>query len=137
MIKDSKMKKYLALLLVLLLFILSSCRNPIIMKREARSQPNTEWLSDNGKISFSVDDAHQIYGYIEIDDGEKVKFYFATDMAGNIRIYNADESDDGVISHASLEYWKCSYPSSKKFTATVEETTFFEVGQKIVFHRLD
>ena len=45
--------------------------------------------------------------------------------------------DEPIDTHERYEFWLSSYISEEILIATVKECTYFEEGQKIVFHRVD
>lgn len=68
--------------------------------------------------------------------GETVEFYLVNDMGTGTRLYSLNVLETNTTTpEDEYEYWLCSYKSEKKFVATVERTTFFNVGDKITFKR--
>ncbi len=101
------------------------------------SQPNTQWMSEDGTIVFNVDSNGKSTGPMYIGE-ENFEFYLVEFM-GIISIYPIDVLEQKIISEIVDKYegWSCSYKSKKKFVATVNKTTIFEEDQKITFYRID
>ena len=138
------------ILVVILLF--SACDNPITYHRKPSGQPDSKWRSEDGSVVFTIG------GYTELEtvvvgNGRVVPAIvysgepgtiFTEDGPINIFVHFSagtsisvtSEVDDSGNDHC-YEVWNCSYKSKKHFIATVQETTFFEVGQKIEFYRID
>ena len=131
------MKKISCLILALLLpFLFSACKNPIIMARSPFRQEDTKWASDDGTINFYVDSDRKATGEMVVD-GECIEFYITDNMAAEISIYDKRVLDDEFIKEEDMyENWICSYKSKDRFVATVEKTTYFKVGQKISFKKI-
>ena len=102
------------------------------------SQPNTQWISEDGTIVFNVDPNGKSTGTMYIGE-DNFDFYLVEFMGVDITIYPINVLEQESINEMvdKYEYWSCSYKSKKKFVATVEKTTFFEKGQKITFYRID
>ena len=64
---------------------------------------------------------------------ENKTVYFSIGPAVTIEVYMvaAEEKRDYI------EHWTGDFDKEDSFTATVKETTYFEVGQKINFFRVD
>ena len=124
--------------LMAVLFLLSGCQDPIGYLWRSTSQDHTRWNSDDGTICYSVDDAGRAIGTIVINN-EIVDVYLVEDFGRGMYIYPRSfyDSDKILDPDAQYEYWECSLKSKKHFVATVVETTYFEVGQKIEFYRVD
>ena len=132
-----KHKFVLSLALIFVLAFCSACQNPIVVERRPCSQPNTKWMSEDKKIVFTVDDNNRATGKM-ILDGETIEFYMTNDMGSGMHLFPIKVLKDSIIdTNDEYEYWLCSFKNKKKFIATVKETTYFDVGEKIVFHRMD
>ena len=135
------MKKILSLISVVLLtlFFCTACMTPAKTEWKLCQQPNTKWLSEDGIITFCVDDSGKTTGTMQIN-GEEIEIY-ATEGPLNsttLHIFPIAVLQDEMISEEDkYEYWTCSYKSEERFIATVKTTTYFEEGQKITFHRVD
>ena len=127
--------KYFSILIIILLFC-SACQNPIVAARRPTSQANTKWKSEDGSIVFSVDNNNLATGEMIIDN-ETIEFCLSTDFGIDMYLFPIDVlNEDGPIDTSDrYELWICSYKSKEKFVAKVEETTFFNIGDKITFYR--
>ena len=125
------------LLVVALLLFCSACQNPVTVTRKPRNQPNTKWASYDERIVFSVNNTQNAIGELLIEN-ERIPFYLTHDMGNGMYLYNLNVLESNVErTEDQYEYWICTYKSKKQFTATVKQTTFFKVGEKIEFHRVD
>ena len=130
-------KTIITIFIMSILLVCCSCRNPTFIKRKPCNQPNTNWESENGLIKFSVNSNGNAVGKFEGND-EIVEFYLVNDTGSGIHVFPINVLEKDIIdTNDQLEYWLCSYKSKRKFIATVKETTYFEVGQKITFYRVD
>ncbi len=126
------MKRFIVLILALALILMfGGCMTPQEFNWKPCNQPNTEWISEDGSISFFVDENCKAVGTMKVND-----------EIHDIGLYN--EPQRGVGMHIYLsgelhvcEKWLCKYESEKEFVAVIEETTFFEKGQKFKFYRLN
>ena len=135
------MKKLLSLigLITLVLIMFNACAIPAKYQWKISNQLDTQWISEDGTIVFNVNDKYMITGTMEVN-GETIEVFVATEpeRGMGLHIYPIGDLEDGVLEQASkYEKWQCSYKSDNKFVATVKQTTFYEVGQKITFSRLD
>ena len=113
--------------------IFISCNRAWAYTRNPTAQYNTKWISDDKSITFSVDNNGNATGTMILDN-QVLKFCLYSDVSG-IYIYTLDQ--DGNKSENMCESWLGSYKSKKKFVATVKETTYFQVGQKMTFYQID
>ena len=132
---------------ILILVSLGSCSRCSRVLPVPTEQLYTKWESEDGKIVFYVDGEQRFFG--TIDDGkEKIDVYAGIAVYGGemditpILTYDGEEFNRGwdrIIKPPTLERWLCKYNSSpgknNKIVITVEKTTYFEVGQKIVLWR--
>lgn len=126
------MKRMTGVVTILMFFLLASCTNPITNEWKPIRQPNTSWESEDGSVSFYVDENHQIRGTIEKDE-TIVDIYvtFGLEMSSAMYIFPLDKETTGD----RYEYWDCSFSSKEKFVVIVKESTFFTPGQKIMFQK--
>lgn len=137
--KVIKMKNKILLcpLLLLVLLFCSACQNPIIAGRRPCSQPNTKWMSEDETIEFTVNADNCATGKM-ILDGETIEFYMANDTGSGMHLFPIEVLEDSIIdTNDEYEYWLCSFENKGKFIANVKSSTYFNVGKKIVFHRVD
>ena len=136
------MKKIIALFcsVIIISLLLSACSNPATYFWRPDTQPNTKWVSEDGTIEFTVSDVEyvelgDVRGTLTVDN-QTVEFVVGFIVSGpNMFLYPTDYADN-PYSYSEYEEWICTY-RPKRFVAVVEETTFFEVGQKIVFYKVD
>lgn len=109
------------------------------MDWKATSQPNTHWVSSDGTINFYVDSNRKATGTMLVN-GERMEIYMNEGQlrSSEMNIYTIDIlSKERIEIEDKYEHWVCSYESESMFVATVEKTTFYEIGQEIVFYRVD
>ena len=102
-------------------------------------QPGSTWISEDSTITLIVSNEYlgPDYLIIKVED-EMVTFEFTIGPSTQLIAYPIDAAEDGGISSDEIyEVWDGNYIFSDRFTATVEKTTYFEVGQKIKFYRVD
>ena len=140
LLEVNDMKKTLSIIILFTLAaMLCACLpiTPLYLQRRPGGQLNTKWVSEDGTIVFEVNDKYQITGTMNVN-GETIEFYMADDPRTGLHIYPLAVMEEEFIDDTTrYEYWKCSYISKKKCVATVKETTFFKIGDRITFHRVD
>lgn len=131
-------KILLCFILCGVVFTFCSCENVLIYTRRPFEQHNTVWRSTDGAVEFTVpDNKYAGFGTIT-KDGNTVEVYIVADTGSGMYVYYKSVLDGDVIyTKDRIEKWYCSYKSKERFIAEVEETTYFEVGQKIEFTRSD
>ena len=94
-------------------------------------------MSEDEKIEFTVDADNRATGEITLES-ETVKFFLDNDTGSGMHLFPIEVLDNSVIdTNDEQEYWICTYHSKREFTAIVKKTTFFNVGERIKFHRID
>ncbi len=135
------MKKYFKFFIVTsMILILTGCTNPFIEYKRPNNQLGSKWLSSDKSIELVIrsDYDHNSFCNISFDTGEKKSFYLSFDMGYGLELYDESViSADVIHGYDRYEHWNCSFIDKRKFVATVEKTTFFEVGQEITFYRVD
>ena len=124
----------LSLLLIIIGFIigLTSCIREITVNRPS-DQPFTKWVSEDGLISFETNKNGAGEGTFKTPDGT-IDIYFATGPANVIYILRMEDGENVE----QLEWWHGSFKKKNMFVAKVtEQTTYYELGQKIKFYRVD
>lgn len=129
------------LITVVVLFIALTLYGMYIYRYEGKrpsDQPGTEWISEDGSIKFYVDENLYATGSMNIKDTE-IPFIFSGEIRGErIHIYAIEaKGREGLYPEERYETWRGNFKRKDKFTVTVEETTYFKVGQKITFYRVD
>ena len=124
-------------LLLAVLFLLSGYQDPIGYHRKSTLQDNTSWKSADGTISYCVNESASGVGTLIVGD-KILNIYLFEDFGRGMYILPGELYDSEKIDskHDRYEYWECSFKSKEHFVATVIETTFFEIGQKIEFYRV-
>ena len=103
------------------------------------NQPNTKWVSDDESIVLYVENSCKITGTMRVN-GEDIEVY-VTDGPGRAQeldIYPIGGLYQTIISEEDkYEYWSCFYKSENELVATVKKTTFYKLGEKIKFHKVE
>lgn len=131
-------KIFLCLLIVCITVVCCSCQNLFTYDWKPCNQPVTSWKSEDGSIEFSVpEEGGRAPGRMLVG-GDTVEFYMTNDMGNGMHLRPLECMKKEVITQDdTFEYWTCSFRGAKKFVATVEKTTYFKVGDKITFYRVD
>lgn len=97
-------------------------------------QPNKKWVSEDGSIKLSTDENQRTTGSMIIN-GKEIEILFLDGEGKNIHIFPIETKVRDI--NDRYELWVGDFISEDKFTVTVEKTTYFEVGQKITFYRVE
>ena len=112
----------------------------LAVERDPLRQPGTEWKSENGEISFFVEEKFCAKGTIVVDN-ESVGICIipvGSYSERGMTIFDIGVLEDNVIDESDkYEICSVSYKSKNEFVITIQRTTFFEEGQTITFHRID
>lgn len=128
----------ISLLIILLAVLCTNC-----VKRTYKSwhglrpcdNPGTQWGSETGDISFCTSESGDGIGVLYIG-GQSIDIYIVFDMAVGINVYQPENISDDAITGFPFEIWEGDYTSDQSFVATVVESTYFDVGDKIEFYRV-
>lgn len=140
------MKKWMLSITALLMAImLSGCPNPRVAEYCATSQKGTTWQSEDGRITFYVDEDVQgqavcpVFGTVETEDGPVEIAIFMTYLDNGVEITPADDpaAHDPTIGHYPLEFWRYTKVQEKTFQIEVIDGYYLETGEIIKFHRVD
>lgn len=135
------MKKHFKFFIVTsMILILTGCRNPFIEYKRPDNQLGSKWLSSDKSIELVIksDYDQDSICTVEFDNGETRAFYLTFDYGFGMYLYDESASYTHTFNDDTrYEHWNCSFMGKRKFVATVEKTTFFEVGQEITFYRVD
>ena len=140
------MKQHHVLFLCLLLsLVLCGCPNPRVMEICATSQKGTAWQSEDGRVTFYVDDDAKgkavcpVFGTIETDEGVVDVAIFMTYLTSDAEIIPADDpaAHDPNIGHAGLETWVYSDVREDSFRISVEKGYYLETGEELTFHKVE
>ena len=128
------------LITVVVFFIALALYGMYIYRYEGKrpiDQPGRSWISEDGSIILNTDENQETTGSMTID-GVEIPFLFVDGQGEVIYIYSIDARNRDVLyPEDKYETWMGSFNRKDKFTVTVEKTTYFEVGQKITFYRVD
>lgn len=102
-------------------------------------QKDCVWVSDDGKITIENDGTDHFTGTMKTDEGE---IQLIVGFRSRTYIYISYEKRSNVVASFSCRFRPILREKGTKFTATVDEVgeeyeSYFEEGQKIVFHRVD
>ena len=132
------MKRFYIMIVVvaITMIVLSSCRYKSWQGKRPCDQPNSEWMSENKSITFFIDKNGAGTGKI-VNDNEVIDIHIGIGPATEIEIFPLGNVVDNVVTGRSIEYWTGSFIQQEEFVATVKKTTYFKVGDKITFYRVD
>ena len=158
-------KKILCILLCFVVVVsMTGCPNPIHMRWVPEKFPGSVWSTEDGTITFWVEeeDVVRFTGEDDLPNDRKQLLTISTNMFGKIKL--GEEEYDFFIDSApycygmtflsqampeysedyfrtiyeySLASWGVEYKSKKRFVATVEDSTIFEKGTEFEFFRVD
>ena len=134
---------------ILILVSLGSCSRCSRAPELPCEQCWTKWESEDGRIVLYVDQNQSFFGTIT-HNGEKIDILISIPIPGEhmwvkpILTYDGERFNmgwDQIIDPPEIEHWRYKYNPSpeknNKIVIMVEETTYFEVGQKIVMWRTE
>lgn len=100
-------------------------------------QPGTTWVSEDRSIVIHVGENHQGRGTIDLANGT-IQFIYCDGLGVEIELYSIEaEGRLGLYPEERYESWRGNFARDDYFVATVQETTFFKVGEEIAFYRVD
>lgn len=126
-----------AIFILVLPILLSGClMNPREHDRKPLNFPGTTWKTTDGSIKFEVDSEGGCFGSI-CDNGEiyPVAIVFGVELNRTVYVFNLEDYKDNELTQ--LELWRGYFKSDDRFEVIVEETTYFEEGQKFIFCRVE
>lgn len=102
-------------------------------------QPGTVWKSDDGAITFSIDESGVGKGWIDIH-GESVPIVVLIGPATGVDIYPLSSIVQNnetmeVFGNTCLEHWLGTFKKDSEFIAVVEDSTYYSIGDRIYFYR--
>lgn len=137
------MKKILCFItaFTIISIMISGCGLKLFAKNHPTTQPNTKWISEDGKISFCVDENGKATGKLIIDE-KTIDIYVSMGSDDTyIRIVHLESvirhPDYLELTEVPFEFWVGHFYNKDFFTATVKRTTYFNVGDEITFYRVD
>lgn len=121
------MKKYVRIIsfCLALVFLFSSCKNPVHQAKKPLNQPYTQWISEDGNISFNVSNYGWASGKMVVDN--KTVDFILTQSMGDALYFCSPTvwKTHHIRDEDEYEYWECLYKSKKEFVAYVVETKYF------------
>ncbi len=99
-------------------------------------QRNTEWVSEDGLIRFSVPQDGLATGVLHTEEGD-VNVIVGFDVCELLIAVAENSFNDALLDAKILENWNGNHFRKNKFTVTIEETTFFKKGDKIKFYKVE
>lgn len=127
------MKRIFILLIVIILCFCTSCTDPDLFP-----PTSTRWMSEDKNIEFVVSESGNQIGTMLID-GEQIQFFITCNYSFIMYIYPIEYyyyENVGGYEFPPIEKWSYKVKDDKRI-AKVEETTYFEVGQEIVFELIE
>ena len=120
-----------SVLLIFAIFLVGTLLTRMQYSNRPVNQPNTKWYSEDGKITFETDENGRGIGTIVTKDDDVVDIFFCTGRGQSIDIYLKNGETNGDI----IEMWIGKFIKKDMFIAYIKESTYYENGDKIVFHR--
>lgn len=131
---------------ILVIFIVTLCITfPIVFLAKYKAyfgrrpvdQPCTTWVSEDQTITIYVDENQHGSGTIT-QGNDTIHFILTNGPSIEIELYPL-EALDGILIRSELRYeeWSGDFIRDDHFIATVQETTFFTVGDEIAFYRVN
>lgn len=129
-------KLYFTFCLLLISVMLVGCVGPDWQKYHPNNFPNSIWATKDNAVVIEIDDNSGDYktGYINIENNTQ-ELFFAFPTRPDITVSTGEQIESG--SGEYLERWQAETPQKDKLTVTVVETTYFNVGDVLIFYRTD
>ena len=107
------------------------------LQNRPRNFPNTTWQTEDGKLTFTVDEQGRATGVIRIPEGEGVRSIpVIFDDAAHTTIRIAPlEAGERVGPY--IEIWEADYDDPDYFTAKPLKTEYFKKGKTLTVRRMD
>lgn len=105
------------------------------LQNRPRNFPNTTWQTEDGKLTFTVDEQGRATGVIRIPEGDgtrSIPVIFDDTAHTTIRIALC-EAGERVGPY--IEIWEADYDDPDRFTAKPLKTTYFKKGKTIRIER--
>jgi len=130
-----KRKKIYLLYLMTIISTFVACVPSTWAKYHPTAFPDTVWATADNKILIEIEEYGDIYsrGYINIGN-EIIEAFFSLPKRPDICVKTKEqiETNNGE----SLEVWKAQTPEKDKFIVKVEKTTYFNIGDVLIFYNL-
>lgn len=107
------------------------------LQNRPRNFPNTVWQTEDGKLTFTVDEHGRSTGVIRIPEGEGVRsipVIFDDTAHTTIRMALC-EAGERVGPY--IEIWEADYDDPDRFTAKPVKTAYFKKGKTLTVRRKD
>lgn len=129
-------KKLLFIETITVIMLLSGCFYKNWQGKRPCDQPNTKWIAKEKSITFTINESGSGRGIMMVN-GKTIEILVAIGPATQIDIYPFENVHDKTVYGNYIESWAGDFNKSYEFTAKVEKTTYFEVGEEIIFYRID
>ena len=120
--------------LTLVFVLFTSCyKNPITTRYFPTEQAGTEWATRDDTIHFYIDKANTgpFYGYLKTETGKIDVRIDMGSVTSLIFVYSRDDEQRTNL----LEFWNFEKINKKSVTISVEQSTYFNVGDTFVIYR--
>jgi hypothetical protein len=107
------------------------------LQNRPRNFPNTTWQTEDGKLTFTVDEQGRVTGVIRVPEGDgtrSIPVIFDDTAHTTIRIAPL-EAGERVGRY--IEIWEGDYDYPDRFTAKPLKTTYFKKGKTITVRRVN
>lgn len=107
------------------------------LKNRPRNFPNSQWQTEDGALTLSVDANGHTTGIILLSDDDTAKsipIIFNDAAHTTIRMAACVA---GKKKGTYIEVWEADYHSPNEFTATPQKTTYFKKGKTVTVRRTD
>ena len=107
------------------------------LSNRPRNFPNTTWQTEDGKLTFTVDEQGHATGVIRVPEGDgtcSIPVIFDDTAHTTIRIAPL-EAGERVGPY--VEIWEGDYDDPDRFTAKPVKTTYFKKGKTLTVRRKD
>lgn len=107
------------------------------LSNRPRNFPNTTWQTEDGKLTFTVDEQGRATGVIRVPEGDgtrSIPVIFDDTAHTTIRMALC-EAGERVGRY--IEIWEADYDHPDRFTAKPVKTTYFKKGKTLTVRRKD
>ena len=107
------------------------------LQNRPRNFPNTTWQSEDGKLTFTVDEQGRATGVIRVPEGDgtrSIPVIFDDTAHTTIRIALCEAGERGG---RYIEIWEGDYDYPDRFTAKPVKTAYFKKGKTLIVRRKD
>ena len=107
------------------------------LSNRPRNFPNTTWQTEDGKLTFTVDEQGRATGVIRVPEGDgtrSIPVIFDDAAYTTIRIAPLEA---GERVGRCIEIWEGDYDYPDRFTAKPLKTTYFKKGKTLTVRRKD